>query len=140
MAEKLCSLKKIGGGGGSLTETVLWTNPNPSSAFGAQAVTLSDSLSNYDYIGIDNYYDTAYADTSATPLMSVEDFKKCIYSTSTTIPRMALTLGGERSSKWFRYVNYVSDTSIQFSIGRTTSTTTSGNACIPTRVIGIKVS
>lgn len=37
-------------GGGTLKETVLWTNPNPSANFNSQNVTLSEDISNYDFI------------------------------------------------------------------------------------------
>lgn len=41
----------LGGGGGN-APTVLWTNTAPSTTFGAQTVTLSDDVSNYDFIGV----------------------------------------------------------------------------------------
>ena len=50
MAEKLCTLRGAGGGGAKQTETVLWTNSSPTSNFADQNVTLSDSMSNYDYL------------------------------------------------------------------------------------------
>lgn len=40
-------------GGGSMSETTLWTNPSPTANFNAQNVTLSDDITNYDYIVID---------------------------------------------------------------------------------------
>lgn len=49
MAEKLCSLRKKGG---NLSETVLWTNASPTSAFAGQNVSLSDNVNNYKYIEI----------------------------------------------------------------------------------------
>ncbi len=52
MAEKLCTLRTKGGGGGKYTETVLWTNASPTSSFAQQNITLSDSISNYDYVRI----------------------------------------------------------------------------------------
>ena len=35
-----------------MKETVLWTNPSPTSIFNAQTVSLSDSKMNYDFIKI----------------------------------------------------------------------------------------
>lgn len=49
MAEKLCSLRKKGG---KMSETVLWTNSAPTSAFSGQNVLLSDNVNNYKYIEI----------------------------------------------------------------------------------------
>lgn len=39
-----------GGGGGGITMKLVWTNPNPNSAFAAQTVSLD--LSEYDIVGI----------------------------------------------------------------------------------------
>ena len=56
MAEKLAELKKKGSGGGSgggFSETLLWTNPDPTANQGVGSeLTLSDSVLNYDYIKI----------------------------------------------------------------------------------------
>jgi len=49
MSEKLCALRKIGGGG-TLKETTLWTNSAPTSNFGSQIVTISEPISNFDII------------------------------------------------------------------------------------------
>lgn len=38
--------------GGGPTETVLWTNPNPSQSWSATTITLSDDYTNYNYIGL----------------------------------------------------------------------------------------
>lgn len=73
MAEKLCNLRKYGGGN-SLKETVLWTNSNPGTQFAAQTVTLSHSLLDFDYIKIK--YRAVYdnADYGAAEIMSITDF------------------------------------------------------------------
>ena len=49
MSEKLCALRKIGGG---MSEKVLWTNPNPTSSFSQSACSLSESVDNFDYIKV----------------------------------------------------------------------------------------
>ena len=58
------SLYRCGGGGGMLEETVLWTNPSPTSDFAAQTVTLSDSISNYDYIKFEYLMHKSYLNKS----------------------------------------------------------------------------
>lgn len=50
MSEKLCALRKIGGG--TLKETTLWTNSAPTSNFASQTITLSDGISNYKFLKI----------------------------------------------------------------------------------------
>ena len=41
------------GGGGTLKETVLWTNGSPTASFAPQDVTLSDDIDNYDFLKIE---------------------------------------------------------------------------------------
>ena len=53
--------KVNGGGGGSVTTTTLWTNSDPTVAFAAQYVELSQSMTNFDYIRITFRYTTANA-------------------------------------------------------------------------------
>ena len=50
MAEKLCTLRKKGGG--KMKETVLWTNATPTSDFSAGYIDFSDNISNYKFISI----------------------------------------------------------------------------------------
>lgn len=38
--------------GETMVETVLWTNPNPTTATGSMTVALSESIINFDYIGL----------------------------------------------------------------------------------------
>ena len=52
MSEKLCALRKVGGGTSQLTETTLWTNSSPNSSFALQDVTLSQSTSGFQYVKI----------------------------------------------------------------------------------------
>lgn len=42
---------------------VLWTNPNPTSSFAGQQITLSDSLENYDYYEVIYYNTTSLTQT-----------------------------------------------------------------------------
>ena len=48
MAETLCQLEKKGGG--KLRETVLWTNPSPTTAFPITRQALSNSTDSFSYI------------------------------------------------------------------------------------------
>ena len=40
-------------------KTILWSNPNPTSNFSAQSVSLNDNLSNYDYIEVGTIWNTS---------------------------------------------------------------------------------
>ena len=115
-------------------ETVLWTNASPTSAFAAQAVTLSDDIDNYDYLKVNYRHSTSNAIVCAA-LISPSDMKKSMYDLGNN--RMEVTLGSEAT--YFRRMTYTSDTSINFStahkIGATGSST---SYSIPLSVIGCK--
>lgn len=51
MSEKLCKLRKCGGGG-NMTEVVLWSNPNPTAQMSNPTLTMSENITNYDYVRI----------------------------------------------------------------------------------------
>lgn len=143
MAEKLCTLRTKGGGGGgaTLVETVLWQNPSPSSNFGGQTITLSEDMNNYDYLGISWAYSTSNQSGNGINklIMSVPDFKKVAYtSTAGTYPAVGTFTG---TYSYVRNLIRSSDTTIY--VGNcyqmSTSTQANGNS-IPIQVVGIKKS
>lgn len=143
MAEKLCELRKKGGGGGKQTETVLWTNPNPtsSSGFAGQQITLSDDVDNYDYIGITWAYSISYTSSEycEESIYRVSDLKKAVISSSVrkVIPAMASGM----SNVYHRVFYYISNTKLQFIDCYQSGTSTATNTqTIPIQVVGIKVS
>lgn len=103
MSEKLCALRKIGGG---MSEKVLWTNPNPTSTQtdGTQP-TLSESISNYKYIKLVARMSTTNA-TTFSALMSVDEFKL----TSSNGTRFGMSV-----PSYGRIMRYLSDTKINIS-------------------------
>ena len=142
MSETLCTLRGTGGGGGAkLVETVLWTNSAPTSQFGAQEITLSDSIDNYDYIAI-RYACNNSNQTGASvsdDISLVSNVKNWGYNTSTY--HNLGNLGSEISNNniYCRSVFYISTTSLRFANAYQVGTATSANAaCIPLAVIGIK--
>ena len=76
MAEKLASLKKKGGGGNTpaSTETVLWTNNSPTSTFANQTVTLSDNISDYDYLCFEYRSTTGSSAKTSKVFVKTTDF------------------------------------------------------------------
>lgn len=102
---------------------VLWTNPNPTSSFAGQEVTVED-MTNYDYI-------LAFCTTNATSSNAYLSYimpkgKGCYFS------------WGYNNTTNGRECNYISSTKIQFSNG-VTSSSQDNNQCIPTQIIGIKL-
>lgn len=139
MSETLCTLRGAGGGGGRYKETSLWTNQSPSSNFSAQTITLSDNLSNYKYVAIRYKYSPSTSDTDySTDILSVDDFKKCIYNPSAAHNSFALLVQAVNNNLYARTVFYDTDTSIQFTnytqIGGTGSGV--GNT-IPLEILGL---
>lgn len=123
MSEKLCAVEKHGGGGGSMTETTLWTNPNPTSGFASQNITLSDNISNYDYIAINiRIGNAAEYWTDIFPASEMTGYT----SGSNTRP----LLGARHSNNYYYYrmLQYNSDTSL--TIGDCVRNTANGTAAV----------
>lgn len=126
------------GGLENIIETVLWTNPSPTSEFTNQAVTLSDNISHYDYLIIKVQVNT-----------NVSDYLDYCYDTnqivnSTLSGNLNTPVFGVYANSYFyyRFCFYVSDTSLTFThcIHNTSSGTASATdgAVIPVQIIGVK--
>lgn len=133
MAEKLCELKKKGGGG-SMSETVLWTNPNPSSNQDNSAVTLSESIENYEKIRV--YWKNNKTTSDEVHL----DVDVSIFQTMLSTGPMIFSIGSVISGTgYYRPVNYNDDTHVKFGhSSRHGSTTTYDNTSICTKICGLK--
>lgn len=132
MSEKLCALRKIGGG--TLKETVLWTNLNPTSQMGDNTtLTLSENINNFKFIQVVARFSTSDA-TTFSAIMSVEDFLK-----SGTTNKTRLYFGGIIDSNYCRTMRYTAATSVRVSTAYIFSGTSYNNAVIiPTQIIGLK--
>ena len=128
MSEKLCALKKIGGG--TLKETTLWTNPSPTSSMSASTQpNLSDSISNYTFIKFTARVSTSDA-TSFSAIMSVEDFK----STENTDIRFSMA-----TLNYVRILRYMSNTKLNISGASSVGGTSTDNTkIIITQILGMK--
>lgn len=138
MAEVLASLKKIGGNGEKYTETVLWTNPSPTADFAAQTITLSDSISNYKYIGIKYCFNKTNTSIIDTAIYKTEEMRASTTDSGTDHNAIMLGLQTSNYYSFSRVVGYVSDTSIKFTTGyRLNAASSSANANIPLEILGI---
>lgn len=130
------------GGGGTLKETVLWTNPSPTANFNRQSVTLSDDINNYDYIAVEYIYSKSSVDETekSKSIMSVTDFKKGNLGTLVSRTCMALGIINSSNTTYNRQVWYRDDTTIEISAcyAMTSTATANGNA-VPLQIIGIKL-
>lgn len=133
------SLYRCGGGGGMLEETVLWTNPSPTSDFAAQTVTLSDSISNYDYIKFEYLMHKNYSNKSSVVYKS-EDVLNWMASSQGTNYTAFGALGGRATNDQKRSLLYnrvVTEIYISSSTGFG-NTTQSNQTLVPTAIIGLK--
>lgn len=123
---------ELGSGVVTMQTKVLWTNPDPTSAFVAQPITLPNN--DYDYFLI-RYGFFASATTGVSTVMAKvgeEAILNCYAATS-----------GESGSMYFykRSATISSRTSITFGnaiLGYST-VSTSNSGCIPREIIGIKL-
>lgn len=133
MAEQLASLRK----NDTLTETVLWTNPNPDNpnGFNNATITLSQDINNFSEIRF--YYKGYYANLAEVYITVPVLLVKASVAT-TGRPLISLGARGEGAS-FARVVMYNSDTSIIFTnAAQLNLTNTQNTYAIPTKICGLK--
>ena len=130
MSEKLCALRKIGGG---MSETVLWTNPSPTSVLAdSTKMNLSESMENFNFLKATARARTTNADTISV-IMSVEDFKKTS-STNPVLMRFPIYANG-----YIRLLRYDNNTKINISRAFIAGGGDEDNAnVIITQLVGLK--
>lgn len=127
------ALFRCGGGAGAPTETTLWTNSAPSTAFLTTTVTLSDDITNYDYIKVVGNSSTS--DTKKTyAMISVDDF---LLTASTVQP--IIIQGDVSTTRGARSVQYATNTTVLIDDAYAVGGSGKNNgAAIPVQIIGIK--
>ena len=136
MAYFKCNQASGGGGGGTMTETALWTNANPSATtFAAQSASLSEDIDNYDWICVE--YARAYNQLTTTNKVyyKVSDYKTFRYSSNT----MCGGLSFYGSAMQVRAFYYDSDTQAHFGPNLQAGSAVNGNN-IPLNIYGCKIS
>ena len=124
--------------GGSLPiETTLWENSSPTSSMTTQTITLSDDITNYDYLKVE-YRQTTSTDTRSILVFTVNDFiTNGIYTA--VGPKFTLGIRGS-SVNHARPICYSTNTAIYimncYAIGATNS---ASGSCIPLKIVGIKL-
>ena len=120
-------------------ETVLWTNPSPTSDFTSQSVAISDDINNYDYVKI-TFKSNKSTDKSNAVIIEVSDFKKTSKSLSTNEP--TINIGGWEATNGYNYarrVAYDNDRSVFFAFCFSLyKEAQANNMGIPLQIIGIK--
>lgn len=124
------------GGGGGMTRTTLWTNNSPNSNFASQDMTLSDDITNYDYIGIKYCLSTTISQETEN-LITPSELQNSQHVNSYPL----LTIGARISSyDYARYITYSSNTSLSISSAYRLNTAGGFSAyVIPLYVYGYKL-
>lgn len=123
------------GGGGALSETVLWTNPSPTSNFSAQTVTLSQDYTMFKAIRI-----YVKATGSATSDYYSDYPIETIQNSIADSTKPLVTINGRSSSKnpYARTLIVKTNNSFQidtaYAIG---GTSTNNGMAIPTKIAGL---
>ena len=132
MSEVLAQLEKKGGG--DLKETILWTNPSPTSSFGGVDVSLSETIENFKYVKLYFRISTSNSTQSATI------YEKDIFKAFTSAGNGASGAISARQSNtnYFRRVAYKSPTEITYLNTVTASGGYDGNYLIPLKFCGLK--
>lgn len=119
------------GGGGGLTETTLWTNSSPSSAFTGNVDYSLSSIANYSHIKVYYRYSTSNS-TECSILVSKSD-----------ITNDHLSIGMANSDTTYtRWIQITSNTvwTLSRAIKYTTSSqTATNNYIIPTKITGVNI-
>lgn len=122
---------------GSVTEEVLWENPDDTASFGTTNISLNDNISNYTALRFE--YKLQASDNSGTLNSETYPVDRLItYAGDNTC--FAGSLLSVISNSWYmRYIKYVDDTTITISQGIRlwSSNTYSQTAAIPVRIVGI---
>lgn len=128
-------LPMTAGGGGGLTKTTLWTNATPSAGMGEVTLTLSESATNFDYIGIKYQGRTTYTPTREYDvIIPIATWNNSSTSTTDTAGPFEIAIGYNYSGFQYRTIQRVSDTSLKVSKRGSYS----DSACAPLEVYGLK--
>lgn len=123
------------GGGGALSETVLWTNPSPTSNLSIGNKTLSQSVDNFKKIRVYYRLSTSNSTTSYVTY-DVEEFKKFLLAGTNAAAGIAYRAP---NISYVRTFYYVDTTTISFgSCYKLRATSTDDSLIIPTKVCGLK--
>ena len=127
------------GKGTKTTETLLWTNPNTSTARSSLDATLSQSLSNFQKIRVEYAYNTSSASADFYVVFPVKDANgDYMFPTGSGKQRMSLGLNNASSHAFVRQFYVSSDTLIHFNNAYRINTSGNTNSnLIPWNIYGI---
>lgn len=117
-----------GAGGQGARVSLLWDNPNVTSTFGAQTVTLSNGIKGFDLILVSYYFSTSY------PYMRTQLF----IAGDVMSESCELTVASNNGATGKRRFTAPTDSTVDFTAA-TYSGSTSNGSVIPVAIYGIKL-
>lgn len=118
------------GSGAGLQETVLWTNPNPTTSMSSTTVTLSESVTGFDFIKIESRVSTSDSTTYSVLMPASEWSSDYCFGFVNKI----------NTNYFVRRFQKVSDTSGKFDDNCQIYNATNNNThAIPVAIYGVKV-
>lgn len=124
-----------GSGGGSLTETVLWTNTSTSAGFTNQEVDISADWSTFDYIGFYCKPNKTDSDSNAIAMYFLPSSMIYPYTTNMRAGCCANIDGYNYS----RNIRTVSGNNLKLYITKaSTGSSNSDNYVLPIKIVGLK--
>lgn len=126
-------------GGAKTTETLLWTNPSPTTARSSLDATLSQSLQNFQRIRVEYAYNNAAASAEYYVVFPVKDASgDYMFPTGSGKQRMSIGLNNVNSVNITRQFYVTDDTTIHFNNAyRVNDSGSSNTALIPWNIYGI---
>lgn len=136
MAEKLAELRKKGK---KTKETVLWTNPSPTSNFAEQNIDLNSTVLGYDYIKI-RYRQSAANAAEYSLIVPLAEYRASWESNTGNARAIVIfAVATTTNQVYSRRVFYRNVTSAKITDAILNGTTTLGNnLAIPLQIIGLK--
>ena len=126
-------------GGAKTTETLLWTNPSPTTARSSLDATLSQSLQNFQRIRVEYAYNNSAASAEYYVVFPVKDANgDYMFPTGSGKQRMSIGLNNVNSVNITRQFYVTDDTTIHFNNAyRVNGSGSSNTALIPWNIYGI---
>lgn len=135
------SKKKTAGDTPAYTETLLWTNPNTSTARTSLDATLSESLRGYKYVRIQYSYNTSSTSAPFSVIFPIfkADGETYMFPSGTQQQRMVIGLNNASGNVYIRNSCVTSDTVIHFANAHRVNASGNTNTnLIPWYIYGIK--
>lgn len=137
----LIEMDFAGSGSEHYEETLLWTNPSPTSDFADQTITLANDITNYDFLKLLWIYNKSTITSGSNLYSELIPVSKLISSGVYDTQNVSRYLFGARVGQTHkgRAIVYATSTSVRITANWNLNSSGTDNAsCIPYQIIGVK--